>query len=284
MVDGRLRALEGVAGSMIGEKLKDGQPTGELVLTLIVREKRPLSDIAPENRIPARIRVGRSDLTTDVVEIAQCRREAAVFPTNGALLLTDKVRQGTLTTMARSRFGVWGISCAHALKGLDRDPNTASEVYILSQRDGNLLAGRTTGPAAYDAGAGLSGDYGFSDAALFSLEHPDLASRAQAAPVTPMAAPSIRQVVEGHARSGRKTGTVSWVEQRYDNLKVDVVVKVSSEGTYVGDSGMLWRAEDGAAVAIHARGDGPDGKPSGVSMAMDARRAAKRLAVKFVDG
>jgi hypothetical protein len=60
----RLLEIEGVHAVGVGGKETDGKPTGEIAIRIFVEKKRPLSEISPEERIPAEI----EGVRTDVVE------------------------------------------------------------------------------------------------------------------------------------------------------------------------------------------------------------------------
>ncbi|WP_354334524.1 MULTISPECIES: hypothetical protein [unclassified Undibacterium] len=133
-------------------------------------------------------------------------------------------------------------------------------------------------------GSGISGNYGFSDAAMFSCLDQELIARAQRAKVLQaINLPKLGQVVSGLSGAGMRTGVVMGVEQRIGTKYADVVIQAGGSGTFRGDSGMLWTDTDGNAVAIHAMGaaEGP-GQGSSLTAAMSAGRAKKLLNVSFL--
>lgn len=70
-VRARLQAIPGVVQIGIGIKETGAQPTGEPAFGVYVREKKPLEDVAPEERIPAEI----EGFATDVRVYRRAKRE-----------------------------------------------------------------------------------------------------------------------------------------------------------------------------------------------------------------
>lgn len=50
-----LLRLPNVVGTALGVKITDDEPTGDLALVVLVRQKVPLESLKPEERIPAEI-------------------------------------------------------------------------------------------------------------------------------------------------------------------------------------------------------------------------------------
>lgn len=50
-----LLRLPNVVGTALGVKMTDDEPTDELALVVLVRQKVPLESLKPEERIPAKI-------------------------------------------------------------------------------------------------------------------------------------------------------------------------------------------------------------------------------------
>jgi len=77
------------------------------------------------------------------------------------------------------------------------------------------------------------------------------------------------------------TGTVNGIEKIAYDMFFDVCISVDPPGTFIGDSGMLWKDEQGQPLAMHAYGENtPDG--SLFSGAMLAARAARILNFEFL--
>jgi len=66
-------ALPGVTGVGIGGRLRDGRPTGELVIKVFVERKRPAAEVPPGQLLPRRF----EGVGVDVSELAAARLEAA---------------------------------------------------------------------------------------------------------------------------------------------------------------------------------------------------------------
>ena len=64
-----LKSLPNVESLGVGPKLRNGEPTGEMAIKVFVRRKVPLSDLAPDERIPESI----EGIPTDVQVIAPLR-------------------------------------------------------------------------------------------------------------------------------------------------------------------------------------------------------------------
>lgn len=65
-------AMPGVTGVGIGGRLRDGQPTGEVVLKVFVARKRPARELAPGELLPERF----EDVAIDVSELGESELEA----------------------------------------------------------------------------------------------------------------------------------------------------------------------------------------------------------------
>ena len=60
----RLQAIPGEPGTAVGEKLRGGQPTGELAIVVFVGQKKAPGELPAAELIPERL----DDVPTDVVE------------------------------------------------------------------------------------------------------------------------------------------------------------------------------------------------------------------------
>ena len=277
-----------VLGSMLGLRIAQGQVLNELVLTVFVRKKIPTEAIPQSERIPRRVTINQTVVSTDVIEINGFVFQAgSPFPTAGALTTSDATEFGTMTAFARSKFDLFGLTCAHAIEGPDNNPYTQTRVGVWSPSLKRAIPVGDSAFALAGGGAGVPGAYGFMDAALFTLVDRDLRNRANKGAVIPVAAPRMGAAVRGDATSGPKTGTIIGIEKRVGPHLADIVVRVDPPGTFKGDSGMLWRSSSGGghAIGIHALGDGVfPGRGSNLSAAMSAARAAEGLSVDLVEG
>jgi hypothetical protein len=73
-VEAELMTVPGVDGVGFGAKTTGGQPTGELVIRVHVRHKRPLDEVPTAERIPSEI----GGVKTDVVQYSQVARVASI--------------------------------------------------------------------------------------------------------------------------------------------------------------------------------------------------------------
>ena len=279
----RLLKLPNVIGSMIGAKIKSGNLTKNIGLTLFVAEKIPPKELGPKEQIPKQITIDGRSLYTDVLEIRSLTPQSSIFPS--VLVVSDGQECGTVSSLCSSPNGFFGLTCAHVIGGRDRDPATTDpvEMWCPSKKDyvrvGNSLS------AFVSKGAGTPDDFGFADAALFTLDHPELVERAHGAAVIAAADPEIGETVQGVGGThGILTGTVLGIHKKLEDMLIDVCVQVDSPGTFIGDSGMLWKNKGGQPVAIHAYGE--RGLPldgSKFSGAMLASRAARLLSFEFLN-
>lgn len=284
----RLVDRAGLVGSMVGVKLKRGQPTTTLGITFLVRRKVPSAELKPSARIPKRMKIGNETFSTDVIEWPAMTEQNLTH----ASIINDARTQGTLTCFARSPFGVYGLSCAHCLRGADGNPATPTPVAMYSPDVGRYLRAGDSLLAVYAAGPGLPGNFGYLDCGLFTLRDPSLMARANSA--MPLAVvDDIRKLMNTRLVARSALDVQGFADRRRDaqvigvNLdaldeRCDVVLLASMPGTFQGDSGMLWRTSDGRAAAIHARGEVvPPGNGSRLVTAMSAHRASAALSVSL---
>ena len=271
-----------IIGSMLAAKVKDGRLTRKVGITVLVQEKFTEQFLGPTRMIPGVLHIDGEDFTTDVLQIGPLQAQT-LFPPD-PLLTFDGFETGTLSCFARSPYGDFGVTCAHTIAGEDRNPHSPAPIRIWSSAASQYVPVGGSGFAVSAPGNGMSGDFGFSDAALFSLEHPELAFRASQLSVVNVATvpPNTRLWGLG-AMKGRRTGVVLGVDVQVGNMLVDVLIRADPPGTYRGDSGMMWRTATGECVAIHAYGEnlGP-GAGSRQTAAMFAERAADQLGVSFL--
>ncbi|HPD60263.1 MAG TPA: hypothetical protein PKV48_00680, partial [Thermodesulfobacteriota bacterium] len=249
----QLFTLPNVIGSMVGLKMKSGKLTKKIGLTIFVSQKVPSKQLGPGEQIPARVIVSGHAVATDVFEMRPLRPQAKVFPDH-PLSISDGLQTGVVSSFCRSPYGVFGLTCAHVVGGPDKDPVTPDPVEIRSAPPNPryIQVGKTL-CAFVGSGCGIPGNFGFADAALFTLDHPDLLNRAQNAKVIKAAAPKLGEIVKGNVASQIIiTGRVHGIEAKAYGMFIDVLVKVDEPGTSKGDSGMLWKNQKGQPVAIHA--------------------------------
>jgi hypothetical protein len=103
----RLMAIPSVTAVGIGGRVRAGQPTGELVLKVYVRAKRPASEVDPAELVPAEF----EGIPTDVSELAE-NGELTAAPTGKALVpqsQMDSRRQRPLIGGAQMQVYLPGI-------------------------------------------------------------------------------------------------------------------------------------------------------------------------------
>ncbi|MDM0059016.1 hypothetical protein [Variovorax fucosicus] len=283
-VEALLKEKSNVIGSMIGLKSRENQLTDQVSLVVFVSQKLPADKLLSEHRIPDRIKIKGMSVQLDVLPYAGMTFQASgPFP-DGSLTTFDGIEYGTMTAFARTQFEIYGLTCAHAVEGLDNNAYSPSPVAIWSPTHKKAIPVGQSAIALAGGGAGVPGAFGFSDAALFTLADSSLRKRALAGTQIPVAAPKFGEPVFGTATSGAKVGKVVGIEQRVGIELADLVVQVTHPGTFRGDSGMLWRNAKGQAIGIHAKGDGNGpGVGSGLTAAMSAFRAAAGLQIAFIN-
>jgi len=269
-----------VVGSMIGLKVAGGRRTRTVGLTVFVSRKMPLASLSRGKRLPNELQVGGISIPVDVIQMGPLRNQSGLFPAQGALVTYDGAGPGTLSCLCRSGDGLFGLTCAHALKGKDGDPTTPTPVSVWSPTMRRYESVGQSLRAVTGPGAGVPGRFGFVDAAIFSVEHPELAAMGASATPTGSVEASIGTKLHGFgAMRGRRTGVVLGVDQVLFGVRCDYVVSVDPPGTYRGDSGLLWRNSAGDPVAIHAKAPKQGAL---ISAAMSAVRAEGELEVEFL--
>lgn len=286
-LDARVGDRPGVIGSMLGVKVRDGIVTGEVGLTYFVREKIPKRRLSARQRVPSRLRTEHGFVSTDVLVWPQMVEQQAAAP----VTLTDGRHQGTLSCFAASDLGIFGVSCAHCLTGVDKDPATPARIAHFNRQHMDWSPAGDTIYLAYSAGRGIATEFGYLDCGLFDLGDGHLAQRAARAKPARVVA-DLRLLVgrdlfgmstlsPGGAFEPVRRARVLGVEAHALGELCDMVMAVEEPGTFRGDSGMAWLTKDGRLAGIHARGeDSPGG--SRLTSAMSARRAAKWLDVDLL--
>jgi len=290
-LDDRVGSKTDIIGSMLGVKLRGGQPTGQLVLTYFVREKVSKSEVSPKKRIPVSLKAGTEIVSTDVIEWPKMV-EHALPPSS---IISDGQLQGTLSCFAASQFGRFGVSCAHCLVGTDDNPATPTSVGVWMPQQSRYDPAGQSVYLSYSPGTGIKGNYGYLDCGLFDLRHPILFARAAGGtpvqvvtdirtllhrPLFGMSALRAPDVPEQ-----QRQALVIGVEAQVLGERSDLVLDVQRPGTFRGDSGMLWVTAGGRAAALHARGEvKPPMQGSLLTTAMSAQRVCSSLDVQLVIG
>ncbi len=289
-IDDRVGSKANIVGSMLGVKFRGGQPTDKIGLTYFVREKVPKSELSPSSLVPSRLRTHAGVVSTDVMEWPRMT-EQALPPSS---VISDGQLQGTLACFADSRFGRFGVSCAHCLVGIDGNPATPTAVALWAGQQNRFVPVGQSVFLSYAPGAGVKGNFGYLDCGLFDLRVAALSARAAAAAPVRIVA-DIRALLKRplFGMSALRAPTAPTIPQRQglvvgveiDALgeRSDLLLDVQSPGTFQGDSGMLWVTADGRAAALHARGEvQPPMQGSRWTTAMSAQRICESLQVRLL--
>jgi hypothetical protein len=279
-IDARLGQRPHVWATALGAKLTDGERRTESAYVIFVTRKIPRGKLRSHELLPRTVvRRGRRILT-DVEELRPLRREGAGPPLAGAaaapaaIAITDGVRSGTLSCLGLLDGRAVGVSCAHVLAGPDRSAVTRDPIRAYAPGAHSWRDVGTTLTAVYRNGQGIPADFGRLDVGTFSIEDAELAALgAHGAPLEVLVPPTLESLKGRPVRAlGVMAGlcegfvrAVAFVDQGSQTF-VDVVVR-GRDGrgiTNPGDSGMIWRAPNGAGVALHMLGEdrGPAASPT----------------------
>lgn len=285
--DERVGSRCDIVGSMIGVKVRGGEALPRPCLTYFVREKIPVQDISPRERIPSRMIFSGNTVPTDVIAWPKM----VLHGLQHGRFLRDGYTQGTLTAFAASPFGRWGLSCGHCMLGPDQKPYTRADIEMHDAGAGAFVPAGSTAQTFFSPGGELvCGTVGYIDCGLFSLQDESLRARGDAAPalatVDLASLPDQRLVgvsvmAAGGTLGGPRAARVIGIDQFGIDDYSDVVLMAEPPGMVHGDSGMLWLTTDGRAAAIHCRGEEVQDADTGSVLvtAMSARRAAEVLNV-----
>jgi hypothetical protein len=270
-----LRALPGVVGTGLGVKRQSGERVDTSSLIVFVERKVPVADLPRAARIPKFVYAGGKKVPTDVVQINAVRPEFGSAP----YFISDFIERGVVSAFGFANGQFYLVTCAHCLIGVDKNPYSASPVGIWAgPDDGYLVVGETV-YAVNSPGFGRPGDFGFMDAGFAHLSHPEILRRARRAPLMAIASSARRgQLLAADGPNGPMVGEIDGFEVEIFGQRADVLLHVGGTGTYPGYSGMMWRAQDGGCVAMHAFGAQftPIGG-SRYSLAVSAKRVAAEL-------
>ena len=276
-VSEQVRGLPNVTGSMIGLRVKGKQVTDEVCLTIIVGEKKELSELPRKHRVPQFVRHARRSIPIDVLQIRQMYPQDGVFPSPGPLGVRIGRELGTVSAYCQSPQGFGAMTCAHVVGGAGTPTSVGVEGWSESQA--NWFPIGRTADAISGPGSRTPGDFGFTDVGLIVLQHAELLERAHSAdPVRTVPGVLGAPVIGDGAAQKIRQGQILGIEQVLFNVVSDVVVRVGTPGTFPGDSGMLWKDTQGNAVAIHSIGEQlPPGVGSPITAGMWAGRAVVKL-------
>ena len=146
-----------------GHKIANGQQTGDLSIVVSVKEKKPLSELSPEELIPSEIMLSTGPIKTDVKVIAEVRtlacnancgedggpnsavNRSVVRPVKGGASMTSANNVSTVGT-----FGFIAVDIeTQALVGVTNNHVTIQDAFYTSQRDLSGVVESEYSPADY---------------------------------------------------------------------------------------------------------------------------------------
>lgn len=280
--DRRLVQRQNAWGTAFGLKIVQGKITGEPCYTVFVDAKKPKSKLSKADLVPATVTRGGRRLYTDVIEIQRLMFHSVPS-------VTDGVNMGTLSCFAQGDNGLVGISAGHALWGSDESNVQPDNIEVWLPAVRTWFATGETTRIIYESGAGTAADFGFVDAGMFEIGAPevqDVATEAAPLNVVDELSPALRGLpVSGEGGvSGPCQGVVTHVfvsAEEGGGRRFDLMISsVDGEGmTRPGDSGLLWRTDNGAALAIHLVGENRGSLGSRFSLGCLAARVRDHLGV-----
>ena len=276
-----LTSKNNVVGTMLGVKLTEGAPVHTRSIIVAVRRKKPLSKLKSEDRIPKYVLIRGARIPVDVIALGALVPQQFTRP----LACSDKKSRATVSAIAATPAGPVGVTCAHALKGLDDDIFTPDPVGLYSSQLNSYLPVGRSGLVVYSPGLGVSGDYGFSDAGTFTLDETAASELSVGLkPLTIWSAPAVNAAVQATSVHGLLRGQIHAVQAELFDAYCDFIVRMDDVGTFGGDSGLLWRTSSGAGVGIHAWGsEEASNRGSEYSVCMFAGRVSRMLGVTLLD-
>lgn len=263
---------DAIQGLGIGEKIRNGEPTGQLALRVYVNEKRPLSEIAVP--VPSSVDEGGTQAVTDVIAIGQLEPE----------VFSDRVRPlvaGAGISLGENEPGTLG--CFVELS--DGRIAILSNAHVIADYGRSALGAKVCQPAHRDASPSNASDsvaslsdvkqFAFStrgfenvvDAAVAALDVPieniirEFAQPPRSINIRPRVGMRVQKVGR---TTGRTWGTItdtdfsgqllypgpSGTRQRV-GFRDQVLCTRYTEG---GDSGSLVMSSTGRALGLHFAG------------------------------
>lgn len=273
---GDLAALSGVVGTAVGFKRTGGRRTRTPSVVVYVRKKLPADQLVAAHSVPADLPTDSGPIHTDVVELAELEYQFGPAPW---FCRDRRDNQGTVTTLCRPFNGgpPAGLTCAHCIGGADSDPSSPDPITVYDPVDRQYREVGPSGPYSRNNGFGLPGNFGFTDWGLFDVEgDPDMVEAGLTAPPLSVQSPWPNARVTTRSAHGALLGSIDQIDAQFGDLYADLVIRLDRGRVFRGDSGALWRAADGSALAIHAIGEKhPQGSP--ISICMSAERISGHL-------
>lgn len=272
-------------GTMVGVKQTAGTSTLATSLTVLVSEKIPDKDLSRRERVPQSVKTAAGPVVTDVLVWPEFEEQGVES------IIYDGRTQGTLSCFARSSLGIFGASCGHCLVGTDRNGATPTPVIMYKPGSSAYAAGQSLYVAM---SPGASGSFGYVDCGLFTLRDPSLIARAAAAKTAAIVS-NLPSLLHKEVFAISSISALGWppndplrraqVIGTYADAigeRADIVLQAAFPGTFQGNSGMLWRTQDGRLVGLHCRGERIPNGGSALITAMAAFRLPKILGVTLL--
>lgn len=276
----QLPRFAGTVGTAIGAKKTNNCVTGQRAVVFFVDKKLPESRTR-SNTIPKILNIGKRQVHTDVVELRGLKLQFGPPPH----YCYDGVSQGTVASMCLSYGEYYATTCAHCIRGLDLDPHESSKMQLYDSAQNQYVTIGNSVYAVKSPGRGLPGNFGFSDVGLFTVHDANILAKCEGGSILKTwRYPSENTEVRTETPHGPLTGSIAYIEAQYGSVFSDIVISVQREGTFEGDSGCLWRTNNGLAVAMHALGsDEGDAVGSKLSFCMLAHRMCLELQAELID-
>lgn len=299
-VDARLFKMKGVWGTAFSHKIEDKNDTGKICLTVFVGKKICSEKLVKADTIPKWVTIEGIRYATDVVEMSSDEESQSTHTPSYSHTIADQNSRSALSGFAKNREGFFALSCAHSMTGIDKNPHNPQRIEVRNSKSGKWTRLGSNIRAIYGKGFGTKDNYGFSDAAIVKIEHPDarylINNLKSKESLQLLRLPSskeeskslIGKPVVGVGRLMRKTSAVIaliYFRSKVSGRYIDLAIKRTDNGslTKKGDSGMLWYTFDGKVVAMHAIGKKKRGASSAyVSLCMFATRIVKELRVELL--
>jgi hypothetical protein len=261
-IDRSISTLPNVLASSIGLKKTDGNITDIRCLKVFVRDKN--NDLDQSKIIPVTITKGRFEIPTDDVELKKFRLES-----DPLVIRSGDTTQGILTCFAKTNGTYYGISCDHVIAGEDGIINAKDILRFWHENNWHEIG---IGHQGYTTkGNGELPDFGVMDSGLIKINSSWLIEKLKSCKLLSYYNMKneksifslIGTRVTGNSFTGEVlNGLVTGVLQRpYDDrdshsFYSDIVIESEDNSglTLKGDSGLLWKDQNGKAIAMHIGG------------------------------
>ena len=273
----KLKGYPNVVGFGPAIRVIQGKPTRRNCLAVFVTRKVRRDKLTKEHTLPKSVTIGGKRHLLDVLEVRRLRPQIAFGDGLSCNVSAGQAEKGTRSAYFRKAGQLFALSCAHVIWG-ESETSPDPPVTISSYKPtGNSYArvpfAVSTLEGRKDDGAQTPSDWGYIDCGSAVLN----------ADVVPQIVfgPKLNCFVgktfdDFYALKGKRVtghGLVSdpcsgIVHSVVTPLDLDpvhhvdfIVVPDKRDGTLTmpGDSGMLWKLDDGTVVGMHSLGDMPEG-------------------------